>query len=50
VHSIERRWDPLTRSIVYSGCIDIDQWSYLQGGSGFLLSRFAAGKIASFRN
>jgi hypothetical protein len=42
---LEKRYDPLTQSVVIGNCIDIKRFSYLQGGVGILFSRVAAQRM-----
>jgi hypothetical protein len=50
IQSLDRRWQPRTQPVVLGSCIDAARWSYLQGGSGFLLSRFAADQLIDERD
>jgi hypothetical protein len=44
-----RRTDPLRNTAVVGHCIDVKRFSYLQGGSGILLSRAAARRLVWHR-
>jgi hypothetical protein len=50
MRSLEKRYDPVTEAVVIGNCIDIKRFSYLQGGSGILFSRFAALKLVNGRD
>jgi hypothetical protein len=47
---LNRQWDPLQQAVVIGSCIDTKRFSYLQGGSGLMLSRFAAAKLVDQRD
>jgi hypothetical protein len=47
---LERQYNPLTETAIIGNCMDIKRFSYLQGGSGILFSRYAALKLVNARD
>jgi hypothetical protein len=47
---IDARWNPLRQPVVIGSCIDARRFSYLQGGSGLVISRFAAAQMIGHRD
>jgi hypothetical protein len=47
---LNRQWNPLQQAVVIGSCIDTKRFSYLQGGSGLMISRFAAAKLVDQRD
>jgi hypothetical protein len=50
MQSLERKYNPRTDVAVLGNCIDIVRFSYLQGGSGILFSRYAALQLVELRD
>jgi hypothetical protein len=42
---LDRKYKPLTESIIIGNCIDSRKFSYLQGGTGYLISRHLAERM-----
>jgi hypothetical protein len=49
VEFLDRTYNPLTETVILGNCIGKDRESFLQGGSGWVLSRRAAERVEALR-
>jgi hypothetical protein len=47
---LEAKYNPLTEPVIIGSCINVRRFSYLQGGSGILFSRYSAIRLIGARN
>jgi hypothetical protein len=50
MQSLEQRHTPLTEPVIIGCCIDLKRFSYLQGGSAILFSRYSALRLIDARD